>query len=406
MLPAQVGVRSGCWLVSEFYRAVAAVALAALLPSLSHAQQKKPPRTVILDSGVGYQRNPGTGELEIVSRATRGAPVSPSETPASPPPAIQVQSQIVRVTCSVFAADGTPIRGLARDRFRVFDDSVERPITNFDDSTEPASVALVVDASPSVLRDSEEMKEAANALIEGLAPADEVAVVDFSAHTYLQQNFTSVRELLRRAVGRIDVRQLLGDTGGSNIYQSTYLTAAKLFAGRTGRKGIVLLTDGEDSGLGLSLNPTSTAPRSPRDNRLTFDDLARLLAAEDIQVFAVSTENRPKILTVAWFDAHRGQTLIAEDMREEGIPAYTLFLAEIARRSGGELYFLHETSTMAETFRRIAQRIGVEYTLGFVPNSPHAGAPPSGWHALKVEVPDLPGVSVDYRGSYYIPALH
>src|SRR5262249_22079299 len=152
--------------------------------------------------------------------------------------------------------------------------------------------------------------------------------------------------------------QLLGDTGGSNIYQAVYLTANGLFAGRAGRKAIVLLTDGQDSGLGLTLDPASAAPRSPGDNRLTFDDLSRKLAADNIQVFAVSTENRPKIMTSAWIASQRDKTLLTQDMRKLGIPAYTLFLAEIARRSGGELYFLHESDTLADTFRQISRRVG------------------------------------------------
>ncbi|HTV58834.1 MAG TPA: VWA domain-containing protein [Verrucomicrobiae bacterium] len=380
------------------------VLLVPLFALRARAQRGKHKRPVVLDSGVVYQRDPSTGELGIVSRSAAPPPGPPANAAPLAAHAIEVQAQVVRVTCSVFAPDGTPIRGLARERFRVFDDSSPRPITNFDDSSQPASVALVIDASPSVLPAAGEMKDAANALVEGLAPSDEVAVVDFSAHTYLQQKFTTVRELLRLAVGRVNVRDLLADTGGSNIYQSVYLAAAKLFAGRTGRKGIILLTDGQDSGLGLSIDPASTRPWGAGDNRLTFDDLERLLAADDIQVFAVSTENRPKILTPAWLQAHRDRSLIGLQARQEGIPAYTLFLAEIARASGGELYFLNEASSMADTFRRIAQRIGAEYTLGFPPSESPSGPPKPGWHALRVEVPDAPNVTIDYRGSYYIPA--
>ncbi len=171
--------------------------------------------------------------------------------PAAPP--MQVVTQMVPVTCIVSAADGSALPGLAREDFRIFEDGVLRPIAYFDASTSPASVALVIDASPSVLRDSEAMKQAADALIAALAPLDQAAVVDFSAHTYLQLPFSDVREQIRRAVGRVDVRALLGDTGGSNIYQSVYLAAGELFPGRTGRKAILLLTDGQDSGLGLTL---------------------------------------------------------------------------------------------------------------------------------------------------------
>lgn len=350
-------------------------------------------------------RDGATGELKLESVATQGdleGEVSPAPARAIVGPA----TRIVPVTCSVFASDGTPLRDLAAKDFRVYDDGVERPIQIFDaGSNEPARVALVIDASPSVLRDSDEMKQAAGALIEGLAPADEVAIVDFSANTYLQTGFTSVRELLRRAVDRVDVRQLLGDTGGSNIYKAVYLAAHELFHGSAGRKAIVLLTDGEDSGLELTLNPASASPRpGVSDNRLTFDDVTRELAAKDIQILAVSTESRPKILTREWFAAHRDKTFLTQDARKSGIPAYTLYLAEIVRRSGGELYFLHEADTMAATFGQIAQRVGAEYTLGVPPSPGPNDAPHLGWHQLRVETVGLGETTVVHRSAYYVPA--
>ena len=79
-------------------------------------------------------------------------------------------------------------------------------------------------------------------------------------------------------------------------------------------------------------------PGEPAD-RLTFDDVARLLAAEDIQIFAVSTQNRPKVMTPAWLAAHQTATLATPATRSLGIPAYTLYLAELVRRAGGQLYF-------------------------------------------------------------------
>ena len=189
-----------------------------------------------------------------------------------------------------------------------------RTISYFDASNEPASVALVIDASPSVLRDSEPIRNAADALIDALAPLDQAAVVDFSAHTYLQLAFTDERDLVRRAVARVDARTLLDDTGGSSIYRAVYLSARGLFTGRTGRKAIVLLTDGQDSGLGLTLEsaigerPDRPRPGDP-NNRLTFDDVAKALAADDIQLFAVSTERRPKVMTQEWLANHASATL-------------------------------------------------------------------------------------------------
>jgi VWFA-related protein len=386
------------------FLASCAVLIAAMLLTLfvvpSHAQQKdKLPRPRRLDEDLTLHRDPTSGEL-----TSNPAPGSASPDTSSTRP-IAVVTQIVPVMCNVVGADGVAVRGLQRDDFRVFDDGIPQPITYFDASTESASVALVLDASPSVLRESDEMKDAARALVDALSSSDQTAVVDFSAHTYLQLPFSSDWALIRKGVARVDARALLGDVGGSNIYEAVFLTARELFANRTGRKAIVLLTDGQDSELGLTLDPATAGPRKgwPAD-RLTFEDVERTLATADIQVFAVSTESRPKIMTADWVAAHASQTLLTYFVRDSGIPAYTLYLAELARRSGGQLYFLREAETLADTFRQIALRIRAEYTLGFSPAANATAAPHSSWHPLRVEVVGHGDPTVVHRASYYVPA--
>jgi Ca-activated chloride channel homolog len=394
-------------------RAMALVFFSIVLPGISlqaQAQQKtKLPRPRRLDEDVTWKRDPVTGELKAVlaAGATNGAGAKESGGAGTSTDlhAISVVTQIVPVTCSVIGADGVAVRGLQIADFRVFDDGVQQPLTYFDASTESASVAIVIDASPSVLRESDEMRNAARALVDALSPSDRTAIVDFSAHTYLQLPFSGDWGVIRKAVARVDARSLLDDRGGSNIYQAVFLTARELFAGRTGRKAIVLLTDGQDSGLGLTLDPKTAGPRAgwPVD-QLTFDDVTRTLAGEDIEVFAVSTESRPKIMTPAWVQLHASQTLLTYAAQESGIPAYTLYLAELARRSGGQLYFLREAETLADTFRQIALKIRAEYTLGFAPANNASAPPHPGWHQLHVEVIDHGDPTVVNRSSYYVAA--
>jgi len=391
--------------------AMALVSLLFARPAVpQQAQQKtKLPRPRRLDEDVTWKRDPATGELTAIPVGGGAKGISATGTgqggTTADAHAISVVTQIVPVTCSVIGADGVAVRGLRMEDFRVFDEGVEQPLTYFDASTESASVAVVIDASPSVLRESEEMKNAARALVDALSSSDHTAILDFSAHTYLQLPFSSDWGMIRKAVARVDARSLLEDTGGSNIYQAMFLTARELFAGRTGRKAIVLLTDGQDSGLGLTLDPKTAEPRAgwPRD-QLTFDDLARALAAEDIVVFAVSTESRPKIMTPAWVQLHASQTLLTYAAQGWGIPAYTLYLAELTRRSGGQLYFLREAETLADTFRQIALKIRAEYTLGFSPANNALAAPHPGWHQLRVEVNGHGDPTVVHRSSYYVVA--
>jgi len=372
--------------------------LGTAVPSLAQ-WQKASNHPIQLDKEIVWQRDPG-GELHVLTRGEKGSATVSAPTA---PHALRVRTQMVAVTCTVSTPDGTAVPGLRREDFRILDDGAERPIAYFDASTQPASVALVIDASPSVLRDSDAMKQAADALIGALSPLDQAAVVDFSAHTYLQLGFSDVREQIRRAVARVNVKDLLGDTGGSNIYQAVYLAARELFPGHNGRKAILLLTDGQDSGLGLTLDPATAAPKPGQpNNRLTFEDLARSLAAADIQIFAVSTEPRPRIMTPDWLAGHQDSSLLVSDAPKSGVPAYTLYLAELVRRSGGQLYFLRDSASLADIFRRIAQRIGSEYTLGYylpaVPSN-HAA-----WHRLRIEVLGHPGATIIHRAAYYAPA--
>jgi Ca-activated chloride channel family protein len=383
-----------------------AVASFTFPPQRIRAQNKQTaglPRARRLDEGISWKRDRATGELVVARSGT--VPGADDANPEENSHSISVVTQVVPVTCSVVGADGVAIQNSQQKDFRVFDDGVEQPIVFFDASSQPANVALLIDASPSVLRESEEMKNAARALADALGSADETAVVDFSAHTYLQISFSNDWGLIRKAVGRVDARQLLGDTGGTNIYQAVFVTAKALFAGRRGRKAIVLLTDGQDSGLGLTLDPETARPRAgvPRD-QLTFDDVVRELAAQDIQVFAVSTESRPKIMTADWLSAHAEKTLLTESARDGKIPAYTLYLAEMVRRSGGQLYFLREASTLADTFHQIAVKIRAEYTIGFSPAAGATQEPHAGWHHLRVEVIGHPDATVTSRASYYVAA--
>lgn len=358
-----------------------------------------------LDKNLDYVRDPVTGELRAVpKKSPAGAPQSSSPLGGG---AIRSQVSLVQVGCSAVSAAGEPIRNLTLQDFRLAADGQQQKLEHFDASTEPAHLALVLDASPSEFHSLDDMKAAAHALTTQLAPKDQVAVVAFAGHPHMLVPFTSDRKQLDASLDKIELMRAAEETG-SNIYGSVYLTAQRLFTGPKapqGRKAILLLTDGQDSGLGLSWNPASMfPPTGALANRLTFEDVVRELATSGIEVFVASTENRPKGMTAAWFTAHSGKTLINEDSRTMGIPAYTIFLAELVRRAGGGLYFLRESGTLSEVYRRIGATLHTEYILGFYPSP---GADARGWHNLSIGFTDpsaRPNARLDCRPSYYIAA--
>ena len=290
---------------------------------------------------------------------------------------ISVVTQIVPVACSVVGADGVAIQNLQQKDFRVFDDGADQPVVYFDASSQPASVAIMLDASPSVLRESDEMKNAARALVDALGSSDQTAVVDFSAHTYLQIPFSDDWGAIRKAVGRVDARQLLGDTGGTNIYQAIFLATKELFAGRTGRKAIVLLTDGQDSGLGLTLDPASSRPRPGLpNNQLTFEDVLRELSTQDVQVFAVSTESRPKIMTAAFLATSRRPDVARPNQRAmEKFPRIRCTWSRWCGDRAGNSIFCAKRRPSRTLFIKLPSKFGLNILSAFPPRWPAHSRP-------------------------------
>jgi VWFA-related protein len=389
--------------VNRVRRAFLTAALAAgicLTTTSAAAQKARLPRERVLEHGVELVRDPATGELE----ARPSIPPAGTEAPSSVP-IIRARVELVEVGCTVIAPDGTQVRGLARADFRVLEDGVEQQIASFDAAATPASIALVLDDSPSIYRELGETREAARSLARSLMPEDEVAVAAFADQTHLLLPFSRDRNLLAAALASPTLK-VVANSSQSFIYQAVYLTAHELFRGRAGRKAIVLLTDGQDSGLGLTWDPTSMKARPGAASPLAFDDVARELASQGIALYVISTEGRPRTLTDAWFAEHQREPLVTPVARQSGTPLYSLYLAEMVRQAGGEIYFLREIGGLAEVYRRIALALGAEYTLGYYPAS---GTARSGWRELGVELrpgtSSMPaGARVTHRAAYYVSA--
>jgi len=386
--------------------------LVAQTKSPSAPKSQKLPRPQTLGRNLTFERDAVSGELHSAS-----PPASDQITNG----AIRSRVTLVQVACTVTTPEGIQVRGLTPGNFRIFEDGTPQEIASFDASATPASIALVLDVSPSIYHDLAEMRAAARALAANLSPADEIAVVSFSAEAHVLLPFSTDRALLDRALDSHNLARV-EDSSESNIYQSAFLTARELFRGRTGRKALVLLTDGQDSGLGLtwdvaSVRPDAQATASSNGNataRLAFDDVAREFGADGVAVFIVSTEPRPRAMTTAWLEAHRGEVLVTPEARKQGMPHYTLYLAELTRRVSGQLYFLREIGNLSEIYRRIAITISAQYTLGYYPS---AGMTRTGWRSLRVELLDNPentshkndlipaGSRITHRNSYYVSAF-
>jgi hypothetical protein len=88
---------------------------------------------------------------------------------------ISVQVNLVNIPVTVTGRNGQFVGGLRRENFRLLVDGAEQPIEYFASEEVPARVLVLVETGPAVFLLRGEHLAAAGALLENLAPADQVA---------------------------------------------------------------------------------------------------------------------------------------------------------------------------------------------------------------------------------------
>src|SRR5271170_6207681 len=198
------------------------------------------------------------------------APICIAFLAAQDKPDIQVDVDLVTVACAVDTHDGTPARNLKAGDFKILDDGQPREIRNFwQESDLPLTVALVTDVRGSQAGYVKSHREAiAQFLKQVIGPRDHAMVVEVAQKSWLISGLTGSSDELSAAVERIGTPEgkqspLLGPVcrnetfphgcGGTALWHSLYYTAKDLRS-VPGRKAIVVLSDGMDTGSDIRLN--------------------------------------------------------------------------------------------------------------------------------------------------------
>src|SRR5712691_985134 len=154
---------------------------------------------------------------------------------------IRVNTTLVTIPVSVMDRDGKYIPNLSKKDFRLWEDGVEQDVAFFASVEKPFSVALVLDTSGSTRFRLEDMQDAAITFVNQLRPDDRVMVVSFDDNVRVLTDFTSDRYRLRDAIRRTRT----GD--GTKLYDAIDLVMNQRLNRVSGRKAIVLFTDGVDT---------------------------------------------------------------------------------------------------------------------------------------------------------------
>ena len=248
-----------------------------------------------------------------------------------------VDVDVVQVTAVVHDAGGRWVEGLPRESFRVLEDGVPQAIATFMSENIALDLVVAVDVSGSMTEAMPQVKLAVKKFLSALRPEDRVTLLAFNDNVFTLARPTADQAARMNAIDR------LAPWGGTAFYEAI-IKALEMQGRQTGRRALVVFTDGED--------------------RHSLVPLAR-------------AEERVEASDSVLFPIGLGQGATA--------PALKTVLDRLARRSGGRAFYAERASKLDEAFARIVSELSHQYLLGYAPSNPKKDG---AWREIRVEVTD------------------
>ncbi|MGD0889705.1 MAG: VWA domain-containing protein [Acidobacteriaceae bacterium] len=348
---------------------------------------------------------PGTAAQAPVATAAE-------QTPASTSPTLSVDARLVNIPVVVHDKKGALVQNLAKDNFVLQIDGKPQSIRYFNLDTDlPLTLGLLVDVSLSQRDAIDEERTASFAFLDdSISSHDKAFIVQFARQTDLLQDVTGSKPRLQAGLKQLETPASGGDAdntssssgsnsgdsstrtrrAGTTLYDALFLASDELMAKQTGRKAIIILSDGVDSGSKESLASSIEAAQRA-----------------DTIVYAIYFKGRE---TSGGFNQNQGRQGGGgypggrgggggypgggggypggrgggggQGRQPEGLPTNIdgkKILQRMADETGGSLFEVSKKETVADIYKQIAQELRAQYRLGYTPDKETAS---DGYHRI------------------------
>jgi len=313
---------------------------------------------------------PALAAAVMLWRAASPAPGLSSQEPAAGeqqlPPRISGQTyrvsvDLVNILCSVLDKNTNAfLTNLTREDFSIFEDGQQQEIVNFARETNlPLTFALLIDTSQSVAPKLKFEQEAAINFVQSIMRENDRAMLaEFSSGVTLLQDFTSDPNKMAREIRKLKA------AGGTALYDAIYMTCDEKLIRETGRKAIIIVSDGEDE-----------------SSKMSRRQAIEVALRAEATVFAISVSK-------GGFFGVGGS--------KEG----DAILTEITRETGGRIFFPFKIDELEDSFRQINQELRSQYNIGFLStNTARDGK----YRKIDIKVSEK-GMKLNHRKGYYAPS--
>ncbi len=298
--------------------------------------------------------------VEIVPRV-RPEPVA--NYTAYPHADLRVDVPLILIPVHVTTVLGTSVTDLRKENFRIFEDGVEQPVTNFAKEDAPISIGVVFDSSGSMHDKIRKSSEAAQAFFKIANPEDEFFLVEFNDRPKLLVPFTRDSDEISNRIARIRA------VGRTSLLDAIHLSLAQMKHAHNLRKAIIIFSDGGDN-----------------RSRFTEREVKQAMLESDVQVYAMGV-----------FDLDGGRKLTREELDGPRL------LTDLAEETGGKNFPVDHLDDLPKVCDRIGNELRNQYLLGYMPaNAARDGR----YRQVKVVLANTgsrPQLKPFYRQGYYAP---
>ena len=306
---------------------------------------------------------------------------------------ITVDTDLVTTPVSVLDRNGRFIAGLKRRDFKIFENNIPQKITYFQSEEQPFTVVLMIDTSPSTRYKIDDIHWAAVTFLDQLRPTDKVMVVSFDQRVRLwTPEPTSDRKELYAAIYRT------GFGGGTSLYEAVDAVARLEQMKATGRKAMVIFTDGVDT----------TSRRASMESTIeSTEEIDALIYPIRYDTLDRNNGGTPSAIDLTRLLQDMGgipipQGVIAQAGRGRSAVEYERgrrYLETIAANSGGRLFEADTTANLDAAFAGIAEELRRQYSIGYYPENT---GEPGERRSIRIQIPARPGVVVRAKKNYVV----
>jgi len=231
----------------------------------------------------------------------------------------RVDVDAVQVTVTVSDGRGKFVRNIPQAAFKVFEDGKPQTVTHFAAEDVPLELVAAIDISGSMAPVMPKVKKAVKEFLGDVPPQDQVTLLGFN-----DSIFTLTRKTTDPAE-RIKAVDRLAPWGSTALYD-VLLRGIEMLGRQTGRKALVLFTDGEDQG-----------------SHATINDVERRLQSSDVTLYMIA----------------QGRGVTLEPLKR--------IMERLSVPTGGGALFTESIDELHDAFNDLLDELSQQYLLGYPP---------------------------------------